>query len=353
MRRNIMRQIFPVIYIGFIILLIPYFDTAFTSTLSYLRVELGKVALTTGVATEEKEIFLGIYKPEVPYSFQRLESLEGSINRKFDIISFYQTWGERSEDMFPQDMMREIDRHGSVAMITWEPWLTEFKINNTDGASNTKTDLRSIANGKYDKYIREWAKESVVYGKPFFLRFAHEMNNPQYPWSEAAGNRPKDFIDSWKHVHRIFKDEGAMNVLFVWSPQGIMPNEFYPGGEYVDWIGAGIFNYGSYAEDIWHSFEYVYEPIYRSAIRYDKPIMIAEIGCSPLGGNQMQWYSDAFKMISKTYPETKAVVLFNNPADFTLAGSIIDWSIDNNPEILQLLRNEADDGIFKSKFNNE
>jgi hypothetical protein len=344
---NIIRRIFPVLYIGFIILLIPFFNTAFTTTLSYLRVEWGKIALTTGVAAEERDIFLGIYKPEVPYSFYLLDSLEGSIIKRFDILSFYQTWGERNEDMFPQDLMREIDRRGSVALITWEPWLTEFRKNKNDGTSDTKTDLKSIAKGEYDNYIREWARESVIYGKPFFLRFAHEMNNPQYPWSDAAGNLPKDFIEAWKHVYRIFKDEGAENVLFVWSPKGVMPDEFYPGGEYVDWIGAGVFNYGSYAEGVWHSFEYIYQPIYRSALRYDKPIMIAEIGCSPLGGNQMQWYSDAFKMLSKSYPETKAVVIFNNPADFTLTGSVIDWSIDNNPDILHLLQNEVNSGIFK------
>jgi hypothetical protein len=350
MTKNI-RRTFPLLYIGFLIFLIPHSDTVFTATLSYLRVEVGKLALTTGFAAEETGIFLGIYKPEVPYSFYRLNSLEESISRKFDILSFYQTWGERNEDMFPQDMMREIDRHGSVAMITWEPWLTEFKKNNKSVAANTKTDLRSIARGEYDDYIHEWAQEAVVYGKPFFLRFAHEMNNPQYPWSDAAGNLPKDFIDAWKHVYRIFKEEGAKNVIFVWSPKGIMPDEFYPGGEYVDWLGAGVFNYGSYAEDVWYSFEYVYEPIYRSALRYDKPIMIAELGCSPLGGNQMQWYSDAFRILSRSYPETKAVVLFNNPADFTLAGSVINWSIDNNPDILQLLRNEVNNGIFRKVTN--
>jgi beta-mannanase len=349
MIRKILRRIFPVFYIGIIVFLIPQFDSAFTTTLSYLRVEIGKLALTAGLTSEGTGMLLGIYKPEVPYSFYRLDSLERSLDKKFDILSFYLTWGERDEDTFPFDIMKEIDRHGSLAMITWEPWLTEFEKNKKEGIASTKTDLGAIARGEYDNYIREWARESVVFGKPFFLRFAHEMNNPQYPWSDAAGNQPKDFIDAWQHVHKIFRDEGAKNVIFVWSPKGTMPDEFYPGGEYVDWIGTGVFNYGSYAEGVWHSFEFIYEPIYRSALRYDKPIMIAELGCSPFGGSQVQWYSDAFKMISRTYRETKAIVLFNNPADQTLAGSVIDWSIDNNSEILKLLREQIQYGTFNSK----
>ncbi len=344
--KKIFSRSFPIIYIVLLFLLIPHFDNAFTYTLSYLRVEIGKLALNAGLQSKEAGIFLGIYKPEVPYSLSLLDSLEQSLNKKFNILSFYQTWGERDEDAFPIDMMRETDKHGAIAMITWEPWLTEFKKNKKTGVGNTKTDLRTIARGEYDNYVREWAREAVIYGKPFFLRFAHEMNNIQYPWSDAAGNLPKDFVDAWRHVHKIFKDEGAKNVIFVWSPKGTMPDEFYPGGEYVDWIGTGVFNYGSYSEGVWHSFEFIYEPIYRSALRYEKPIMIAEIGCSPLGGNQTQWYADAFKILSKSYSETKAIVFFNNPADFTLAGSTIDWTIDNNPDIIKLLREQIQFGLF-------
>ncbi len=344
--KKIISKSFPVVYVIILFLLVPQFDNAFTFTLSFLRVELGKLALNTGFQSKENGIMLGIYKPEVPYSLSRLDTLEHLLNKKFNILSFYQTWGEREEDLFPADMLRETDRHGSVAMITWEPWLTEFKKNKKSKEGIMKTDLGTIARGDYDEFVREWAREAVVFGKPFFLRFAHEMNNVQYPWSDAAGNTPKEFIAAWRHVHKIFKEEGAKNVLFVWSPKGTMPNEFYPGGEYVDWIGAGVFNYGSYGTGVWHSFEFIYEPIYRSALRYEKPIIIAEIGCSSFGGNQTQWYEDAFKIISKSYSETKAIVFFNNPADFTLAGSTIDWSIDNNPEIIKLLREQIKLGIF-------
>lgn len=346
--KKIFRRLFPVLYIVLIIALFPQFDKTFTSTLSYLRVEIGRLALTTGLTSDHTQVLLGIYKPEIPYSFYRLDSLEKRIDKKFDILSFYLTWGEREEDAFPLDMMNEIDKKGSIAMITWEPWLTEFNKNRQNTTLSTYTDLRSIAQGEYDNYIREWAREAVIYGKPFFLRFAHEMNNPQYPWSDAAGNKPKDFISAWRHVHKIFKDEGAKNVIFVWSPKGTMPDEFYPGGEYVDWIGTGVFNYGSYAEGVWHSFEFIYTPIYRSAVRYDKPIMISELGCSPLGGNQTQWYADALKLLPASYPETKAVVFFSNPADYTLEGSVINWSIDDNNELLLLLHEQIKSGYFNN-----
>ncbi|MBI1805212.1 MAG: hypothetical protein HY033_13700 [Ignavibacteriae bacterium] len=345
--KNIIKPLLPVFYIGLLLLSFPLFDAAFTSVLSYLRVAAGRIGTSVGVVPKNNAIMLGIYKPEVPYSMTRVDSLENMLGGKFDIFSFYQTWGEREEDNFQLDLMRAIDRHGAIALITWEPWITEFARNKKPGIQNNRTDLQEVADGVYDDYVRSWARDAVVFGKPFYLRFAHEMNNPQYPWSAAAKEKPGEFIDAWRHVWKLFKDEGAKNVLWVWSPKGTMAHELYPGGEYVDWVGTGVFNYGSYGEEVWQSFEYIYEPIYRSALRYEKPIMIAEIGCSPLGGNQAQWFADALKGLQTRYHETDAIVFYNNPADQTLAGSVIDWSVDKNAEILDMLKREVEYGIFK------
>ncbi len=347
--RNIMKLITPFLFIGVLLFLFSLFDASFSETLSFLRLMIGKFGTTVGMVSESEGILLGIYKPEVPYSMNRLDSLEHIIGKRFDIQSFYLTWGDREEDKFPLDLIREIDKHPAIAMITWEPWTTEFIRNKKRGNYPGKNDLQEIADGVYDEYIRQWAREAIIFGKPFFLRFAHEMNNPQYPWSHAAKDKPQDFIDAWRHVWKVFREEGAKNVVWVWSPKGTIPNQLYPGGEYVDWIGTGVFNYGIYGDEVWHSFEYLYDPIYRSALRYEKPIMIAEIGCSPLGGNQLQWFADAIKDLKARYLATKAVVFYNNPADQTLAGSVIDWSVDRNMEILGLLKTEIKNGIFKRK----
>jgi hypothetical protein len=345
MRKNLPRLL-PLVYVGLLAMLFPYFDAGFTEGLSYVRVGIGRLAMGAGMQTEAKGILLGIFKPEVPYSLGRLDSLELGMDKKFDILSFYQTWGEREEDGFPLDLVRAVDAHGATAMITWEPWLTEFRRTKPDTAAAIRTDLRAIARGGYDDYVRSWARDAVVFGKPFFLRFAHEMNNPQYPWSDAAGNTPEDFQDAWRHVWRVFRDEGAKNVAWVWSPKGTMPHSFYPGGEYVDWIGTGVFNYGAYGEG-WLPFEYLYGPIYRSALRYDKPIMLAEVGCSRMGGSQHQWYVDALKLLPTSYPETKALVLYDNPADYTLPGSVIDWSVGSDAGIVELFRGLVQTGLFK------
>ena len=345
-RFRIIGAIAVPVYLAALILAFPLFNGWYTDAVSYVRVFIGKIAVSAGVAEKGQGIMLGVFKPEVPYAMDGLRDMQRQIGTPFDILAFYTTWGERPEDRFPIELMRAVDEHGAMGMITWEPWTTEFAANAGRGQDAVRTDLKEITAGRYDAYIRTWAQEAVVYGRPFFLRFAHEMNNPQYPWSMDAGNTPDDFIAAWRHVWNIFEEEGAANVIWVWSPKREAPRQLYPGGAYVDWIGTGVFNYGSHGE-AWYSFEYLYESVYRSVIVYDKPIMIAELGCATSGGSRPAWFSEAWHKISTQYPGTDAVVLYNNPADRTLPGVQMDWSIEDDTPTLQTIATAVDNDIFQ------
>lgn len=333
-------------YIAALVLAFPLFDGWYSEGVSHVRVLIGKLAVSAGVAPEGQQLMLGIYKPEVPYAFDGLREMEGRIGKRFDILSFYTTWGDRGEDQFPIELLRAVDEHGSMAMITWEPWTTEFAMNAGRSSDAMRTDLGEIAGGRYDDYLRNWAREAVIFGKPFFLRFAHEMNNPQYPWSTQAGNTPEEFIRAWRHVWNVFREEGAENVLWVWSPKREAPRELYPGGEYVDWIGTGVFNYGIHGEG-WFGFEYLYESVYRSVVMFDKPVMIAELGSVSSGGSRPDWFADAFRKLATQYPATRAVVLFNNPADRTLPGTEMDWSLENDETTLERIASAVEQGVVR------
>jgi beta-mannanase len=42
--------------------------------------------------------------------------------------------------------------------------------------------------------------------KPFYLRFAHEMNGKWQPWSPGVnGNTAARYVIAWRHVHHIFR----------------------------------------------------------------------------------------------------------------------------------------------------
>ncbi|MDX9759022.1 MAG: glycosyl hydrolase [Bacteroidota bacterium] len=345
--RTLLKTLRVPAYLAALILAFPLFDGWYSEGVSHIRVLFGKLAVSTGIAPEGQQVMLGIFKPEVPYVLDDLRGMERHIGTRFDILSFYSTWGDRDEDQFPIELLRAVDDHGAMAMITWEPWTSEFAVNAGRSSDALRTDLAEISAGRYDAYIRSWAREAVIFGKPFFLRFAHEMNNPQYPWSTQAGNTAEEFIRAWRHVWTLFREEGAENVLWVWSPKREAPRELYPGGEYVDWVGTGVFNYGIHG-DGWFGFEYLYESVYRSVVLFDKPVMIAELGSVSSGGSRPDWFADAFRKIAARYPATRAVVLFNNPADQTLPGMEMDWSVEDDATTLDRIAGAVQDGIVRN-----
>lgn len=345
--RRIGSLLLPLLVVGVLAATHPWFSRAFDGAVSALRLRVGQLGTELGLVPETGGLMLGIHRPEAPYSMGRTARMEEALGKPFDIIAFYQTWGDRPEDAFPSTLMRNTTRHGAMAMVTWEPWLSAFERNRDAVGVARRTDLGQIAGGAYDAYIRQWAREAAIYGQVFLLRFAHEANNPQYPWSLQAGNRAEDFIAAWRHVWTLFQEEGARNVVWVWSPHGQPPAELYPGRDFVDWLGVSIFNYGAYSDDgAWHTFDYLYDPVYRAALPYDLPIMIAELGTVALGGSQADWYAAALNRITTRYPQTRALVLFDNPADRTLPGAVIDWSVEDDPAVLEVFRRQVEAGMF-------
>ena len=81
----------------------------------------------------------------------------------------------------------------------------------------------------------------------------HEMNGTWFSWGEAStATRPADFVAAWRHVHRIFDEEGARNVSWVWSINNLesVGGEdhiagLYPGDRWVDWVSTSGFNWGT------------------------------------------------------------------------------------------------------------
>lgn len=292
----------------------------------------------------------GVYDGGFPNTFAGLEQLEGALRYKFPIIHFYSAWGDKPTQQFPLRMVETIHKMGSVPMITWEPWVVDFderlRKNLPPVAEREYASLNAIAKGDYDFYIVPWAKAAAQYRRPIFIRFAHEMNDPyRYPWGPQNGNRPEDFVGAWRRVHEIFQKMGATNVLWVWSPHISMPwfEYYYPGPEYVDWIGIGVLNYGTIASwSRWWSFHQILEKAYPQLLRMQKPIMISELGSLSKGGDMAEWYRQAFYHMNHTYARgVRAVVFFNQPNDITISPQYpLNWSLTQSTRATEVVAEE-------------
>ncbi len=292
-------------------------------------------ALTPAFLRNPSRVLYGAYDGALPDSFNGITAFESRLGEPFAIVSIYQAWGDRPDEAdFPLRAASTIDRLGSIPMITWEPWVKDFdselRPNLPKPAEREYASLAAIARGDYDFYVTRWAASAAQYRKPVYLRFAHEMNDPyRYPWGPQNGNRPADFIAAWKHVHLIFQKMNATNVLWVWSPHISMPwfEYYYPGDEWVDWVGTGVLNYGDAAPwSRWWTFHQIVEKSYPALVALHKPIMITEFGTVAGGGDAAQWYAQAFRDMHDKYGAIRSVVFFNQSHDVTLSSTPLNWS---------------------------
>jgi hypothetical protein len=247
------------------------------------------------------------------------------------IVNWFQQWltGERR---FRPDWARRVARTGAVPMITWEPWSAPEGERHV--AIQPDINLARIADGAHDPYIRAWARDAAAYRGPLMIRLMHEMNGTWYPWGVLTnGNTPALYVKAWRHVHRIFDEAGAANVSWIWSINNLERTDgeshdidaYYPGDRFVDWVSTSGFNWGdAYPWSSWRTADPLYRDTYRALSRYDKPIMISEIGTTDVGGDPRAWIRQTFQRLRTGYPRLRAVLWYDDidggGLDFRLKG---------------------------------
>jgi hypothetical protein len=290
-------------------------------------------------------ILTGAYDDNTAESYEQIVMLEDSLQFRLPIISIYTAWGSRKIQVFPLLRAQAIYDLGSIPLITWEPWLNDFDEEGypfLKGAANKNLNgMQHITAGKFDAYIDKWAADARKFGKPFFLRYGHEMNDPyRYPWG-VQNNKPWEFIAAWRHIHDRFKKAGANNVIWVWSPHPAYHPyaDFYPGHDYVDWIGTTTLNYGTVAPwSQWWSFDDTFRKCYNELAPYGKPMMLTELGSLGVGGNKAQWFYQALDSLPAKYPAVKSLVFFHNASDNTTTYKSLDWSFAGEPAVVASIR---------------
>jgi beta-mannanase len=302
-------------------------------------------------------LLLGAYDDHTVESYESIISLEDAMKTKLPMISLYTAWGSKRTEVFPTLRAQAISDLGSIPVITWEPWIDDFDPQlfsvTGDAASRNMGGLKAIADGKFDAYIDKWAADAKTYSNPFFLRFGHEMNDPyRYPWG-PQNNKPQDYIAAWQHVRDRFHKLHAENAIWVWSPHPAYSyNEFYPGDDYVDWIGTTTINYGTVAPwSQWWSFDDIFGKFYNDISSHKKPIVLTEFGSLSVGGDRALWFKSAFDMMPTKYPDVKGVIFFHVSNDNTTTYKSLDWSFINDQAVISTLKQSID--VAEKKYGME
>ena len=289
-------------------------------------------------------IYYGVHVPGWLQDLTSVTAFETDARKAVSIVMWYQGWGVTDGSQnFEPGWMETVRTHGSIPLVTWEPWLY------TQGVNQPLYSLQKITSGVHDDYLTQWAQASRAWGQPYFLRFAHEMNGNWNSWSERVnGNQPGGYIQAWRHVHQLFASQGATNVSWVWSPNvvysGSAPlKDLYPGDAYVDWVAMDGYNWGTVSGHQWQTFAQVFQQTYTELLALtSKPLMIAETASAEQGGNKASWITDAFSVqIPHTFPRVKAVVWFNENKE-------TDWRIESSAAAQAAFAHAVSSNIYAS-----
>ncbi|GGS00112.1 hypothetical protein GCM10010169_51050 [Micromonospora fulviviridis] len=298
--------------------------------------------------------FIGVMTEEGPQDFAAADRFEAAAKHKPQVMMFSSWWGS---DRFDRTRFDRIRGRGMLPLLAWEPW-----DNTVDEAARRKGlpvreidrirsnqptyRLSRIAGGDFDPYLRSWAEGIKSLGYPVAIRFAHEMNGDWYPWSEASnGNRPGEYVSAWRHVRETFRAAGATNVTWVWSPNArwddSMPklSRFYPGDDYVDWVGlSGYYGIGFHSD--YRSFDEIFGPTFTEIREFSrKPLVITETGASDVTGRKAEWITEAFEALPR-YPFVIGLIWFEVDKE-------LDWRIVSSPAVAQAFATAVADPRYR------
>jgi hypothetical protein len=242
---------------------------------------------------------------------------------------------------FPYVWVNKVKESGAIPTIAWEP----------------NNGLEEVQD---NEYLRSFARACKAAGVPMFIRFASEMNGN---WTAYSGN-PALFKEKWRLIFNVMKAE-APNVAMVWSvavsPQSTIA-KFYPGDEYVDWVGMSVYNVVYHNNDIRQRADHE-DPMELVRFVYQtyaakKPIMISEYGVSHYTVTDQKEHiafaltklEQMYNGLRERYPRIKAIFYFDVDAvkEARPERQINDYSITNHEEVLAQYRRLICDPYFLS-----
>ena len=145
--------------------------------------------------------------------------------------------------------------------------------------------------------------------------WGHEMEQDlaeRYPWSGAD---PQEFVAAYRYfVERCSQVAGGASIYYVWSPVGNKGLErYWPGDGYADYVGIAVYSFPEWDRDVYgnaRSFGEVMDEKYGRVERFDRPVVVVEMGVTGDGEYQRRWLEEAFRDFDR-FPLLRTVVYFN------------------------------------------
>jgi phage terminase large subunit-like protein len=276
----------------------------------------------------------GLGAEPAPMNLPAWELFERHAGKKVAVLNSGQSWLD-----FNPEPLDETRARGAIPMVTM-------------GLAEGVT-LAQVASGGQDAAIESWARKAKEWKHPFFFNPWWEMNGGWYSWGRSSS-----FVAAWRHFHDIVvKKIGATNVTWTWTVNSIWsdpasdPTAYFPGDEYVNWVGIDSYNWGRNPAqpDRWVNPDQTITPTLKKVqeIAPGKPVAIVESASSEYGGNKADWISEMLGTYLPHHPAIKAYLWFN--WNFEKENGLrADWPIESSPTAQLAFRQGIQSGLFRS-----
>jgi len=226
---------------------------------------------------------------------QQVASYERTVGREAAWVYFSHNWYHGTQ--FPMQTALWIREMGAAPYI-------RLMLREAEAGATNRFSLEAILAGKLDEDLRAWARQARRFGTPLLVEFGTECNGEWFPWNglhhgasatddfgdPAKPDGPERFAAAYRHIVRIMRAERAHNITWVFHIDASdWPHadwnrfeNYYPGDDFVDWIGVSAYGAQQPTDDEVESFRAQMDPCYARLDRLakGKPVIVAEFGCT-------------------------------------------------------------------------
>jgi hypothetical protein len=300
---------------------------------------------------------------------KRITGFESLVGKKITWAYFSNNWMDASMGgdglNFPKTSVAIISSLGRVPFIRMMP-----RSDWDEGGPDEVYTMTRIIEGEFDNQLRQWARDARATEIPLLVEFGTEVNGDWFPWNgrycgggrlDGYGNDtepdgPERFKDAYIHIIELFRDEGVGNITWFFHVDAFSSpdvswnamDRYYPGDDYIDWIGVSLYGPQSSTEGWWDLFsEMMDDGVYESLLNIStqKPIAILEFAVAEMNDadhSKAAWITDAMNaFISNRYPEIKAISWWHENFDGTYL-----LRLDTSQAALKAYRNGISNQIF-------
>jgi len=277
-----------------------------------------------------------------------VKTYQHAVGKPLAWIYFWNNWYENPR--FPLKTALWIRANGSVPYIRLM-LLSSPRIPKPDPVYS----LENILAGKFDPLLRAWMQDAKSFGTPVIAEYGVEVNGFWFPWNGlynkgngSLADSVARFREAYRHIIRISREEGANNIRWVFhvDPWDDPPEDwnkfenYYPGDEWIDWVGASVYGRQLPSDEDAVSFRYQMDWVYgRMQQLTHKPFIVCEFGTIE-DAQQAAWTQAALAdLLGGRWPKVIGfswwnAIFKNDPA----TGGLSNMQVQQNPKLQAIFR---------------